>query len=131
MNDLNSEELIIRVDQSAPARLRLDWLGRSNSRNPVLVLAPFFKQVLAEASAQRSAVEMHFEAIDHFNSSTIVALIHIIKAAKDAKVALRLHYDAALKWQRLVFDPLKRAVASFAQGEGPQVEFLAAQPRAA
>ncbi len=130
MDSLTCDELVIRVDQTVPGRLRLNWTGRSNSRNPVLILDQFFKQVLAEASAHCSAVEMHFEALEHFNSSTIVALIHMIRAAKDARVALRLYYDGALKWQALVFDPLKRAVASFTQGAGPQVEFVA-QPRAA
>ncbi len=124
MDDLKSDELVIRVDQSSPKRLRLDWRGRSNSRDPELAISPFLEQALVEADKHSGRIEMHFEAMEYFNSSTIVALIRVINAAKKAKVTLQLHYDDALKWQSLVFAPLKRAVASFDEEDRPEVEFL-------
>ena len=127
MDRLEADDLLIRVDRSATACLRLDWLGRSNARNPVQVIAPFFDQVLTEAAGYHRYVDMHFEALEHFNSSTIATLIHLINSAGRANVPLRVHYDGELRWQALAFDALKRAVKSFAQGQGPQVEFFSAQ----
>ncbi len=126
MEGLYTDHLVIHVDRSGSACLRLDWLGRSTSVNPGKVLSPFFEQVLAEASRGAQRVEMHFEALEYFNSSMISALIHLIHSALAAKVALRIHYDAALRWQALSFDALERAVHSLGQGDGAIVEFSSA-----
>ncbi len=127
MDRLEADDLVIRVDRTATASLRLDWLGRSNSRNPVQVISPFFDQVLIEAAGYHRFVDMHFEALEHFNSSTIATLIHLINSAGRANVPLRIHYDTDLRWQSLAFDALKRAVKSFSPGQGPQVEFFSAK----
>jgi hypothetical protein len=50
---------------------------------------------------------MHFERIEHFNSSTITALIRLIQTARKAGVKLVMVYDQNLKWQRLSFDALR------------------------
>jgi len=126
MDDLRTEELVIRVDESVPASLRLDWLGRSSSGNPGPLLVPFFDKVLAEATRSGRAVDMHFEALDYFNSSAIATLIHLINSAGQAKVALRIHYDPDQKWQALSFESLKRVVHWFGSGGGPAVEFFTA-----
>src|SRR5512132_2250106 len=126
MEGLYTDHLVIHVDRSAPACLKLDWLGRSTSGNPGKILAPFFEQLLAEASRSARRVEMHFEALEYFNSSMISALIHLIHSARAAKVALRIHYDAALRWQALSFDAIERAVQSLGQIDGSIVEFSAA-----
>jgi hypothetical protein len=125
MDSLKSDDLTIHVDLSVPECIRLDWTGRSNARNPAEAIGPFFDQVLAEAAGPERQIEMHFEALEHFNSSTIATLIHLINQAGKAKVALRIHYDAELKWQALSFEALQRAVQSFGdKGEQPKVEFL-------
>src|SRR5512133_1786643 len=124
MDGLEYDDLVIRVDRSAPACLRLDWLGRSNSRDPGQVVSPFLDKMLVEAGAHGNQLEMHFEMMEYFNSSTIVALIRVINAARKGRVTLRFHYDEKLKWQDMVFAPLKRAVASFDEAERPSVEFL-------
>ncbi len=126
MDDLRTEELVIRVDARVPASLRLDWLGRSTSGNPAPVLGPFFDQVLAEARRGGRVVDLHFESLEYFNSSAIAMLIHLINAAGAAKVGLRFHYDPDQKWQALSFDSLKRVVHWFGSGGGPSVEFIKA-----
>jgi len=127
MDSLKSDDLVIRVDRTVPACLRLDWTGRSNSRDPSQAIGPFFNQMLAEAGPRGAVIDMHFEALEHFNSSTIATLIHLINLSSKAAVALRIHYDGELKWQALSFDALKRAVQSFGGGEKPRVEFFSAQ----
>ncbi len=127
MDCLSVDDLVIRVDRSAPTCLRLDWTGRSNSRNPSQAIGPFFSQMLGEAGGYGNRIDMHFEALEHFNSSTIATLIHLINSANKADVALHIHYDGELKWQALSFDALKRAVQSFGSGEKPKVEFFLSQ----
>lgn len=124
MDGLDSGDLAIRVDRSVPECLRLDWLGRSNSRNPAPIVAPFFEKLLTEAKASGRFIEMHFEGLEYFNSSTITVLIHLIQLAVKAVVALRIYYNAERTWQTLSFDALKRSVGSSAKGEWPRVEFF-------
>ncbi len=125
MDDLKIDGLVIHVDQSTPACVRLDWLGRSTSGNPGETIGPFFEQVLAEAIDGGCFIDMHFEKLEEANSSTITTLIHLIYAAGKAKVALRIHYNADLSSQSRPVDALKRAVRSFgASGATPAVEFF-------
>ena len=129
MDDLNLDDLVIRVDWSAPARLRLDWLGCSDRANPGEALGPFFSQALAEAHRVARPIEMHFERLEYFNSATIATLVQLIHRAGKANVALCIHYSPQLKWQALSFEALERAVRSFGiGGRGPAVEFLSAEP---
>ena len=83
------------------------WKGRSNERQPGKLLAPYFEALIHEAGARRLPLEMHFEELEHFNSSTITALIGLIQRARRDGVKLVLVYDQGLKWQRLSFDALR------------------------
>jgi hypothetical protein len=123
MDNLITEDLVIRVDRSAPACLRLDWEGSGNSESPGKILVPFFEKVLSEAKEGGFLVDMHFEELAYFNSSAIATLIHLIYAAGKASVALRIHYDPERKWQSLAFEALKRVVPMVASAERPKVEF--------
>jgi hypothetical protein len=87
--------------------IRCTWLGKSADRNPSTVLAPYFDRLIAEANTARSSIEMHFEKLDHFNSSTITVLIRVIQRARNTGVPVIMIYDQALKWQRLSFDALR------------------------
>jgi hypothetical protein len=93
----------------------LTWKGRSGARTPSELLVPYFRNLL-DAAAQRGkvAVEMHFEGLEHFNSSTVAALIHLIQEARGRQVPLVFVYDQALKWQKLSFDALR----VFAKSDG-------------
>jgi hypothetical protein len=50
---------------------------------------------------------MHFENLDHFNSSTIAAVIRFIQEARVKAVKLVIVYNQQLKWQKLSFDALR------------------------
>jgi hypothetical protein len=112
---LNGEGLTIEEAESAAAAggIRLVWKGRSGARNPSEVLMPYFRGVLDAASQRgRVGVEMHFEALEHFNSSTVAALIHLIQDARGKQVPLVFVYDRNLKWQKLSFDAMRVFVKS-------------------
>ena len=112
MENLRAGDLAIEVVQPRHAgSIRLLWTGRSGDRNPHLVLVPYFEQVLADAAAQGASVELRFEKLDHFNSSTVATIIQLIQDARQRAVKLALVYDARLRWQKLSFDALRVFVA--------------------
>lgn len=99
-------QLCIDVVPTSEA-LRLEWTGRSNHRNPQAVLAPIFDAALAEASLAEAPIEMHFEKLEQFNSSTITALISFVRTAHTEGVPLVLVFDPSQRWQALSFEALK------------------------
>ena len=106
MDALASGDLRIDVAEGAGA-LVCTWTGKSNDRSPQQTLGPWFETLLAAAGSKSAKVEMHFEKLDHFNSSTITALIRLIQTARGKGVKLAFVYDPNLKWQRLSFDALR------------------------
>ena len=106
MSDLVAGDLKITKSEQGQT-LRLDWRGKSNSREPAKLLQPFFGEIAQRAVEQKATVEMHFEALEHFNSSTITALIQFIQTSRSRGVPLSIVYDGAQKWQRLSFDALR------------------------
>ena len=108
MEALTSGELTIDVRLEARRGvLRLDWRGKSMARQPGSALRPFFDRVVEEAHSAGADLEMHFEAIEHFNSATIRELIRLIKRLREENIRLAVVYDARLQWQRLSFDALR------------------------
>jgi hypothetical protein len=87
--------------------VRLVWKGKSNNRHPGEALAPYFRSALADAAAKRVPLELHFEKLEHFNSSTITSIIQLIQDSRARAVRLILVYDQQLKWQKLSFDALR------------------------
>lgn len=86
---------------------RFVFLGKSNAREPLDVLQPFFEKWLAEAVLKKIPLELRFEDLDHMNSGTITALIFLIDAAQARGTVLKLSYAKAKKWQRLSFEALR------------------------
>lgn len=107
MENLNTGDLTIAVESPASSPIVCTWKGKSNNRYPEQALAPFFSTVLASASETKAGVEMHFEDLEHFNSSTITVLIQLIQDARSATVPLTFVYDDTLKWQKLSFEALR------------------------
>ena len=89
------------------AAVRVDWHGKSNGRNPVATLAPFFERVGDEAAAKKLPVEMHLEALEYFNSSTLSAIIRIMTRLRERTIPVRLRYDENAGWQRRSCEALR------------------------
>ncbi|RME19430.1 MAG: hypothetical protein D6806_18315 [Deltaproteobacteria bacterium] len=102
----SSGDLLITVEEKED-RLVLDWRGKSNDRAPGQHLLPFFEKVLQQAGGSGKTVEMHFEHLAHFNSSTITAIIKMLQTARQKKVRTEIVFDGSLKWQKLSFDALR------------------------
>jgi hypothetical protein len=104
-----SGNLRIEVTEDAGANaLRLVWLGKSDARDPATALRPYFTgKVIPAAAAAGRSLEMHFEEIEYFNSSTVSALLQVLAAARQAKVRAALVYDAKRKGQQVTFAAFK------------------------
>lgn len=100
-------DLTIERDESPGPRIALHWKGASNSRDPQSGLGSFFQLALAEAAAGSKTLEMHFEALTHFNSSTIAAVLRFVEETKNRAVKLELFYDRSLRWQAHTFEAMK------------------------
>jgi hypothetical protein len=108
MENLTADDLTIEVTEAEPPEpLCLVWRGKSDDRYPAKILGPYFARVLARAEERKVPVEMHFERLDHFNSSTIAAVIRFIQDARQRGVRLVFVYNQQLKWQKLSFDALR------------------------
>lgn len=110
MDNLQVGDLTIEVVVTPDRVFRCTWKGKSNERNPPEILKPWFEKLLAaagEGDGTKGTIEMHFEKIEHFNSSTITALIRLIQICRKTNVKLVMVYDQTLKWQRLSFDALR------------------------
>ena len=105
MENFKTGDLDIQAVDGTPVQLL--WKGKSNDRQPGKVLAPYFSQILAVVVERQVPLELHFEALDHFNSSTITAIIQLIQEARQKKVKLAIVFDQKLKWQKLSFDALR------------------------
>lgn len=107
MNAYVSGTLKIERGRPAPNVIRLDWFGRSDARRPNEILQPYLATVLDEARDTRAAVEMHFEAMDFFNSSTVSVLVQFLQVARVHRIPLRYSYRAEVRWQKLCFEALR------------------------
>ncbi|MDP1826790.1 MAG: hypothetical protein Q8L48_26195 [Archangium sp.] len=107
MRPFASGELRIDVIALSVTRFRLDWRGRSASRAPGVDLQPYLAAVLTEARNTQATIEMHFEALEYFNSSTVAVLIDFVRAACGVKVPVTISYSAEVRWQRLSFQALQ------------------------
>jgi hypothetical protein len=105
---LSAGDLSIDPVQAQPgAPIGLVWKGKSNDRHPGKILGPYCSRMLDMASAQKVALELHFETLEYLNSSTITAIIQVIQDARARSVKLVLVFDPTKRWQKLSFDALK------------------------
>lgn len=108
MDSLEAGDLRIDVvEPEGKATIRLDWFGRSNERQPEKLLMPFFLSALSRAVAQAKMLELHFESLEHFNSSTIMSVIQLIQETRNRNAKIVLCFDASRRWQQLSFDALR------------------------
>jgi hypothetical protein len=116
-------ELTVRAEREEPSVLNVLLTGKSASRDAGRELQPVFDRLLSGAKEENRSLLLHFERLDYFNSSTIAALVQFIRTAQLRGVSLVVRYDAALKWQAMSFEALRRALKPFESQGGPSLEF--------
>lgn len=121
--DEGASELQTTLERDEPGLLRLRFAGKSASREAGRVLAPTFDAALSQATSERRGLELRFERLEYFNSSTISALVQFIRSAQRAGVPVTVVYDAKQRWQAMSFEALQRAMRPFQTGSGPSITF--------
>lgn len=105
---LTSGELVIEPGPpSADGSLVLVWKGRSTDRQPWRAILPYATVWLEKALHQGVGLAMHFDALEHMNSSTITAIVQIVREAKTRGTRVSIHYDDSKRWQKLGFEALR------------------------
>jgi hypothetical protein len=107
MIDLVAGDLKLAVNPARADAIELTWLGRSNDRHPGKLLTPYWQTALVEATGRVLPIELHFQKLEYFNSSTISVIIQFIQEARNRGARLVMVYDQALKWQKLSFDAMR------------------------
>lgn len=106
MQDLQHEELTIRVEQEADV-IRLLWLGKSTARTPGTFLLPFFQSVVNSVGERKIHVDNDLSKLQHLNSSTLAAMIGIIRLFRSSGVSMRVLFDPLVGWQDRSIDALR------------------------
>jgi hypothetical protein len=99
-------ELTVDIYHRPGAPVRVDFRGKSAHRQPEMILRPLFADIAKTATTYGAPVEMHFEELDFFNTSTITTVIHFIQELRNKQVPMILSYKADHKWQKVFFDAL-------------------------
>jgi hypothetical protein len=120
-------DLTAQLDAGTSGLLRVSLTGKSASREAGKVLAPLFDQALASARSEGRALELRFEKLEYFNSSTIAALVQFIRVTQESAVPLTIVYDPSQKWQAMSFDALRRALRPFEGSGVPAVQFTSSK----
>jgi hypothetical protein len=84
----------------------LSWRGKSNARDPENRLRAFFEGVANEATRMHAPVEMRLHALEYFNSSTLAAIIRMIRRLREQNTKTRILYEES-SWQRRSFEALR------------------------
>ena len=111
MKDLEHDDLQIRVEQLED-KVRLRWLGKSTARTPGTFLLPFFQAIADQAEARQIAIDNDLTQLQHLNSSTLAAMIGVMRIIRNAGIPMRVLYDPAVGWQERSIDALRILEAS-------------------
>lgn len=95
------------VEDEASRLVVLTWRGKSNARQADKVIGPYLEAALSRAQQLAGVLELHFEQLAHFNSSTIASVIQLIQLARARQARLVIYSDPRRQWQRLSFDALR------------------------
>lgn len=100
-------DLTIDAVEDEASRVVLTWRGKSNARQADKIVGPYLEGALARSQALGGPLELHFEHLAHFNSSTIASVIQLIQTARARGARLVVYSDPRRQWQRLSFDALR------------------------
>lgn len=99
-------DLKIDVEEQGD-RLKLHWRGKSNARDPGATLHPFFERVADAATSRKVGVELRLNELEYFNSSTLAAIIRVIRRLREQNTRVTISYQESSGWQRRSCDALR------------------------
>jgi hypothetical protein len=93
----------------------VQWLGRSDARNPDEIVSPYLNSAMIRALSLRVPLVHDFAQLQFFNSSTIATLLRHFREVGERRVTLHVRYAAAQRWQRAFFAGLETTRESLAR----------------
>jgi hypothetical protein len=111
MKDLQHEELNIRVEEVGD-KISLRWLGKSTARMPGEFLVPFFQKLVDEIGERKVQVDNDLTQLQHLNSSTLAAMIGVMRIFRTNGISMRVLYDPMVGWQGRSIEALRILEAS-------------------
>jgi hypothetical protein len=99
-------DLTVEVAES-PGAIRIELRGKSGERSPEQFLGPLFRDLARRA--QGGHLELHFEQLSYFNSSTMGAFIGFLQQlkAQRPRPTVVLSYDGSSNLQRVSLEALR------------------------
>ena len=108
MENLKEGTLEIVVNEGD--KITIEWLGRSENREPSALLNPYFKDIVENASGKE--VEVDFKKLEYMNSSTVPPIIQMIKNLDTKSISTKVFYNKDSKWQAASFKALETIATS-------------------
>lgn len=107
MEALRVNEFRIDPRRTPGGPVVLEWRGVLEERDPQSFLDPYLEAALGEARKQGTSLELRFERMEYFNSSTLGAIVDFTERSLGAGVRLVYVFDATQRWQQLSLDALR------------------------
>jgi hypothetical protein len=108
MNNFSEGELNISLFEENGVKI-IKWEGISKHVNPIGVIYPYFKKVLAELSENDNLI-IDFSSLELMNSSTVPVIIKLTKDLNDRNIKTVIQYDKSANWQILCFKALRAII---------------------
>lgn len=106
----NLKEGTLEITVNDGEKLIMEWLGRSESREPSAVLNPYLKKIIDNASGKE--IEVDFANLEYMNSSTVPPIIQMIKELDTKGIPTSIYYNKDSKWQAASFKALETIASS-------------------
>jgi hypothetical protein len=104
MKDFEAEGLQIKLLNEGD-RVTMQWLGKSDSREPSAVITPFFEEVVPEFDGKSVVVE--FQNLRYINSSTIPTILSLMKQLSERNIGTTITFNKNSSWQSASFKALQ------------------------
>lgn len=90
-----------------PRGVVVEWLGKSASMNPDMLVGPYLNTVTVRAMSLRVPLVHDFTQLSFFNSSTISTILRHFRDVEARGVTVHVRYARDQRWQRTFFGALE------------------------
>ncbi|MBF0120152.1 MAG: hypothetical protein HQK79_15060 [Desulfobacterales bacterium] len=104
MENLDTGSLKINLKQNGN-KVTMTWEGESDSRNPMIILTPYFDNLLPELNEKELIID--YTQLKYMNSSTVAPIIQFVKKIDNFQINTIILYDGNSKWQTASFKALQ------------------------
>lgn len=90
--------------------IKMEWLGRSESRNPADHLNPYLDNFIDKIQGKNLLID--YTNLEFMNSSTVPPIIKLIKSCSTSGIKVTVHFSKNVEWQSASFKPLQTVCMS-------------------